>query len=29
MALEPGSRLGSYEVLALIGKGGMGEEGGD
>jgi serine/threonine-protein kinase len=25
MALEPGSRLGSYDVLALLGKGGMGE----
>ena len=25
MALEPGSRLGSYEVLAPLGKGGMGE----
>ena len=25
MALEPGSRIGSYEVLALIGRGGMGE----
>jgi hypothetical protein len=25
MALESGSRLGSYEVLALIGRGGMGE----
>ncbi len=25
MALSPGSRLGSYEVTALIGKGGMGE----
>ena len=24
-ALEPGARLGSYEVLALVGKGGMGE----
>ncbi len=25
MALTPGSRLGSYEVTALIGQGGMGE----
>ena len=25
MALQPGSRLGPYEVLALIGAGGMGE----
>ena len=25
MALAPGSRLGSYEVTALIGQGGMGE----
>ncbi len=25
MGLEPGSRLGSYEVLAFVGKGGMGE----
>jgi serine/threonine protein kinase len=25
MALEPGTRLGSYEILALLGKGGMGE----
>ncbi len=25
MALSPGTRLGSYEVTALIGKGGMGE----
>lgn len=25
MPLSPGSRLGSYEVLALIGAGGMGE----
>ncbi len=25
MALSPGSRLGSYEVTALIGQGGMGE----
>ncbi len=24
-ALEPGARLGSYEVLAFVGKGGMGE----
>ena len=25
MALTPGSRLGPYEVTALIGSGGMGE----
>ena len=25
MALSPGSRLGPYEVTALIGQGGMGE----
>ena len=25
MPLQPGSRLGSYEVLAAIGAGGMGE----
>ncbi len=25
MALTPGSRLGAYEVTALIGQGGMGE----
>ncbi len=25
MALTPGSRLGSYEVAALIGSAGMGE----
>ena len=25
MALSPGTRLGSYEVTALIGQGGMGE----
>ena len=25
MALAPGTRLGSYEVTALIGQGGMGE----
>ena len=25
MALSPGSRLGSYQVTALIGEGGMGE----
>ena len=25
MALSPGSRLGSYEVTATIGQGGMGE----
>ena len=25
MALSPGVRLGSYEVTALIGQGGMGE----
>ena len=25
MALGPGARLGSYEVTALIGSGGMGE----
>ncbi len=25
MALAPGSRLGPYEVAALIGQGGMGE----
>ena len=25
MALSPGKRLGHYEVLSLIGKGGMGE----
>ena len=25
MALEPGSRLGAYEITALIGVGGMGE----
>ena len=25
MALEPGSRLGPYEILAAIGAGGMGE----
>ncbi len=25
MSLSPGSRLGSYEVTALIGQGGMGE----
>ena len=25
MALSPGTRLGSYEVIALIGSGGMGE----
>ena len=26
MALSPGIRLGAYEVLALLGAGGMGEE---
>src|SRR5580692_5105727 len=25
MALSPGDKLGPYEILALIGKGGMGE----
>ena len=25
MSLSPGTRLGSYEVTALIGSGGMGE----
>ena len=25
MSLQPGTRLGSYEVSALIGQGGMGE----
>ncbi len=25
MALSPGTRLGSYEVIGLIGQGGMGE----
>ena len=25
MALTPGTRIGSYEVVALIGEGGMGE----
>ncbi len=25
MSLSPGTRLGSYEVTALIGQGGMGE----
>ena len=25
MPLEPGTRLGPYEVVGLIGKGGMGE----
>ena len=25
MSLSPGSRLGSYEVTALIGQGGMGQ----
>ena len=25
MPLNPGSRLGSYDVIALIGQGGMGE----
>ena len=25
MSLAPGTRLGSYEVTALIGQGGMGE----
>ena len=25
MSLQPGTRLGSYEVTALIGHGGMGE----
>jgi len=25
MALNPGTRLGSYEILSLIGAGGMGE----
>ena len=25
MSLQPGSRLGSYEVTAKIGQGGMGE----
>ena len=25
MPLQPGTRLGSYDVIALIGSGGMGE----
>ena len=25
MALQPGTRLGAYEVLGLIGQGGMGD----
>ncbi|MEE8549855.1 MAG: hypothetical protein V3T08_01200 [Gemmatimonadota bacterium] len=25
MALEPGARLGPYEVVSLLGNGGMGE----
>ena len=25
MALEPGTRLGPYEIVSLLGKGGMGE----
>ena len=25
MALAPGTRLGAYEILSLLGKGGMGE----
>ena len=25
MVLQPGTRLGSYDVIALIGQGGMGE----
>ena len=25
MILKPGTRLGNYEILGLIGKGGMGE----
>jgi serine/threonine protein kinase len=25
MSLDPGTRLGHYEVIALLGKGGMGE----
>ena len=25
MPLSPGDKLGSYEILALLGKGGMGE----
>jgi len=25
MSISPGTRLGAYEVLALIGTGGMGE----
>ena len=25
MALEPGARLGPYEIVSLLGKGGMGE----
>jgi eukaryotic-like serine/threonine-protein kinase len=25
MALSPGTRLGAYEIVSLLGKGGMGE----